>query len=86
MIRKRGQYGHVLVTARAGHLIVKAKDSQGMEVPIARATPIGGREYRLSFHTHTGRWEPMPVAGGLEELTDILLGLLGPHIDRANLG
>jgi hypothetical protein len=85
LIRKRGDYAHVHVQARAGHLVVKAQDSQGMQVIIARATPIGRGEYGLSFRTHAGRWEPMPVSGLMEQVVDGLLGFLGPYLDRANL-
>jgi hypothetical protein len=85
MIRQRGDYAHVQVQARAGHLVVKAQDSQGVQVIIARATPIGAGEYGLSYRTHAGRWEPMPVSGLMEQIVEGLLGFLGPHLDRTNL-
>ncbi len=61
MIHGRGDYGDVKVKARAGHLQITTKDDQGVEAPLARATPLVGGHYGLSFHTHAGRWEPMPV-------------------------
>lgn len=85
LIRQRGDYAHVQVQARAGHLVVKARDTQGTEIIIARATPIGGGEYGLSFRTHGGRWEPMPVSGVMEQIAEGLIGFLGPYLDRTYL-
>lgn len=86
MIRQRGDYAHVHVQARAGHLVVKTQDSQGVQVTLARATPIGAGQYGLSFRTHAGRWEPMPVSGVMEQIVEGLLGCLGPYLDRTNMG
>jgi len=85
MIHQRGDYAHVHVQARAGHLLVKIQDNKGVQGTIARATPIGGGEYGLSFRTHTGRWEPMPVSGKMEEIIDGLVDCLGPYLDRTNI-
>lgn len=81
LIRQRGDYAHVHVQARAGHLVVKTQDSQGGQVIVARATPLGGMEYGLSFRSHTGRWEPMPVSGLMEQIVEGLLDFLGPFVD-----
>ena len=85
LIRAKGDYSHLHVRPRAGHLNVEAKDSQGVRVIIARATPIGAGEYGLSFRSHTGRWDPLPVSGSQEVIVQGLLDLLGPHLDRSNL-
>jgi hypothetical protein len=86
LLHERGDYAHVHVQARAGHLLVKAQDSQGAQVPIARATPLGGGQYGLSFRTHQGRWEPMPVSGALPDIAQALTEMLGAYLDRENLG
>src|SRR5439155_14455495 len=49
LIRQRGDYAHVEVQARAGHLLIKTQDGQGVQSVIARATPMGGGQYGLSF-------------------------------------
>lgn len=85
LVRARGDYAHVSVHARAGHLNVEATDQQGERCIVARATPIGPGQYGLSFRRHTGQYEPMPVSGELEEVADGLTGLLAPYLDRANL-
>jgi len=85
MIRQRGDYAHVHVQARAGHLLVKIQDNQGIQAMVARATPIGGGQYGLSFRTHNDRWEPMPISGSTEEILEGLLGPLGAYLDRGNI-
>jgi len=84
-IHLRGDYAHVHVQARAGHLIIKLHDDQGGQVTIARATPLGGAQYGLSFRTNSGRWEPMPVSGMMDQVVEGLIDLLGPYLDRANI-
>lgn len=86
MIRQRGQYAHVHVQARAGHLVIHTQDSQGGQVIVARATPLGGMEYGLSFRSHTGRWEPMPISGSLEHIVDGVMDFLAPFVDPTVLG
>lgn len=84
LIRKRGQCGHVEVRSRGQHLIVEVVDENGRE-PVARATAINAQDYGLSFRTHTGRWQPLPVAGKLEDIAGAITEELGAYIDPANL-
>lgn len=85
LFRRRGKYDHVSVRPRAGHLNIEATDAAGQPSLVARVTPLGGLEYGLSFRSSSGRWEPMPVSGPLEEIADGVIGLLGPYLDPANL-
>jgi hypothetical protein len=57
-IHARGSYSHVTVESQRGFLYVHA-DAE----PVARLTPLGPGQYDLSFHQHTGRWEPTPFTG-----------------------
>jgi hypothetical protein len=77
-IHALGDYGHVSVRAGRGHLTILVDDS----TPVARATPLGAGQFGLSFHTHTGRWEPMPVVANLTQLAHDLVGLLAPYLQR----
>ena len=77
-IHALGDYGHVSVLAARGHLTIHVDDG----VPVAWATPLGAGQFGLSFHTHTGRWEPMPVVVDLTRLAHDLVGLLGPYLQR----
>jgi hypothetical protein len=85
LLRRRGKYDHVTVRPRSGHLNIEAADADGQRSIVARATPLGGAEYGLSFRTSGGRWDPMPVSGPLEEIADAVVGLLGPYLNPANL-
>lgn len=84
ILRGRGDYAYVHVRSRAGHLIVQTEE-EGERQTIARVTPLGAEAYGLSFRTTSGRWEPMPVSGGLEEIATGVIDCLGPYLDRSNL-
>jgi hypothetical protein len=77
-IRALGDFAHVEVRAARGHLHIIADSSD----PVARATPLGQGQFGLSFRSHTGRWEPMPVSGDLAEVADAAVTMLGPHLAR----
>lgn len=77
-IRSSGDYAHVTVRAQRGHLNVYAGD----EEPVARLTPLGAGRYGLSFRNHSGRWEPMPFAGNMQEMTQSLVSALGMYLER----
>ena len=85
ILRARGQYGHVTVRAARGHLLIEVNAAAALPDVDARATPLGAGTFGLSFRTHTGRWEPMPVVGPLDEVAAAVTDLLGPYIDPANL-
>ena len=59
-IKTLGDYAHVTVRSRHGLLYVYADDP---EHPVARLQPLSDTTYGLSFHHHSGRWEPMPFSG-----------------------
>jgi hypothetical protein len=80
LIRSRGDYEHVIVRPRAGHLSVELTDEHGVRDIVARATPVSNSTYGLSFRNHAGRWEPMPVYGGLQDIAEGLTDFLGPYL------
>ncbi len=77
-IHALGDYAHVSVRAGRGHLNIFVADGE----PVARCTPFGAGQYGLSFHSHTGRWEPMPFVADLTRLAHDLVGVLGPYLQR----
>lgn len=85
LIRARGDYAHVSVRPRAGHLNVEVTGSDGERTIVARATPIGADEYSLGFRRHTGQWEPMPVSGTLQDIAEGLTSCLAAYLDRTNI-
>ena len=76
-IHELGPFDHVHARALRGHLNLYNEDD-----PVARLTPLGGGGYRLSFRRHTGRWEPMPFAGPLDEMAATLVTTLEPYLQR----
>ena len=77
-IHALGDYAHVSVWAGRGHLTIVVDAGE----PVARCTPLGAGQYGLSFHSHTGRWEPMPLIADLTHLAQDLVGTLGPYLQR----
>ncbi len=77
-IHAQGDFAHVSVRAERGHLNVYPGD----EDAVARLTPLGGGQYGLSFHSHTGEWERMPFMGDIPQMADILVTTLAPYLER----
>jgi hypothetical protein len=78
-IRGAGDYQHISVRTQRGHLVVYSSDD---DLPVARLTPVGNGHYGVSFYRHTGRWEPMPFSGGLDEMADTIATILAPYLQR----
>jgi len=81
LIHELGDYAHVSVRAERGHLCVYVGDD---EDAVARLTPAAGGQYGLSFHNHTGRWEPMPVSGEMAHVARDMINHLGIYFDKVN--
>ncbi len=80
-IRSLGNYSHVTVRPGRTYLNIYA----GHDEPVARFTPLGDGRYGLSFHTHMGRWEPMPFMGELPQITEALVTALAPYLEPDEL-
>lgn len=78
-IQQTSQFAHVRVRLTRGQLDVCPNDE-----PVARATPLGGGEYGLSFRSHTGKWERMPISGTLSDLAKDVVDALGPYLEKWN--
>jgi antitoxin (DNA-binding transcriptional repressor) of toxin-antitoxin stability system len=77
-IRALGDYRHILARPNRGHLVILGDEEQ----PVARLTPIGSGHWGLSFMHHTGRWEPMPFSGPLQQMADAVVSALSPYLAR----
>ena len=77
-VQTLGDYAHVSVRAGRGHLNIFVHDGD----PVARCTPLGAGHYGLSFHNHSGRWEPIPIIADLSRLARDLVNVLGPYLQR----
>jgi hypothetical protein len=84
-IRALGDYAHVNVRPHRGLLYIYADERDDLDDPadaVARLHPLGDGTYRLSFHSHTGRWEPMPFSGDLTHITVTLVETLSPYLAK----
>ena len=77
-IHTLGDFAHITVRSQRGHLIIRSDGDD----PVARLTPIGAGQFGMSFHRHTGRWEPMPFVGDLSQQADTLVAALGAYLQR----
>jgi hypothetical protein len=68
-----------------GQYLVMDMTGDGDPYPVARLTRLEPGQYGLSFRLHTGRWDPQPVAGSLEEVAKLAAQMLGPYFDPSNL-
>ncbi len=85
LMHARGDYAHVTIRAQGHHLVVEVDDGSGAKDPTARATSLGGGLYGVSFRSHTGRWEPVPIQGTLEDVAEALTVEFGPYLDQDNV-
>ncbi len=75
-LRADGRHDHVTARAERGFLYVDVD-----EEPVARLEPLSGNRYGLSFHHHSGRWEPTPFTGDLGRLARVLTTEFGAYLD-----
>ena len=75
-IRADGRHDHITVRPERGFLYVEVD-----EEPIVRLEPLSGDQYGLSFHHHTGRWEPTPFTGDAGRLADVIMTAFGTYVD-----
>lgn len=78
-IKTLGDYAHVTVRSQRGLLYLYADDP---EDPVARLHPLSDATYGLSFHHHSGRWEPMPFSGDLAHMATVVVQTLGAYLAR----
>jgi hypothetical protein len=75
-IRADGRHDYVTVRAERGFLYVDVD-----EEPLVRLEPLSGDQYGLSFHHHTGRWQPTPFTGDIGLLARVVTTEFGAYLD-----
>ncbi|BDB26506.1 hypothetical protein Tamer19_08370 [Cupriavidus sp. TA19] len=81
----RSLLGHeqIITQAYGRHLLIKRLDDQEPTV-VARLTELGRNRYGAAFRTHSGRWEPLPGNGTLDEMAEVVVSLLNPYLQPDN--
>ncbi|MGF6604318.1 hypothetical protein P3T23_009073 [Paraburkholderia sp. GAS448] len=65
------------------HLLIKRLDDEE-PIVVARLTEIGRNRFSAAFRSHSGRWEPLPGTGSLEEMAEVVVTLLQPYLQPDN--
>lgn len=83
--RMRSLLGHeqIVTQAYGTHLLIKRLDGAESTV-VARLSEIGRHQYGAAFRSHTGRWEPLPGNGTLDEMAEVVTLLLQPYLQPNN--
>ena len=81
----RSLLGHeqIITQAYGRHLLIKRLDDQEPTV-VARLAELGRNRYGAAFRTHSGRWEPLPGNGTLDEMAEVVVSLLIPYLQPDN--
>ena len=82
--QKLGQYegtSHLRVTKRGDSLSILSGEP-GDTLKRARLTNLGANHWGLSLPTHTGRWEPTPFTGTMDELIETLVNDFGFYLEN----
>ena len=81
----RSLLGHdqIVTQAYGRHLLIKRLDDDEPTV-VARLTELGRNRYGAAFRSHSGRWEPLPGTGSLDEMADVVVTLLQPYLQLGN--
>lgn len=62
------------------HLLIQMHRGDEVVDTVARLTELARNRYSAAFRSHTGRWEPLPVNGGLKEVVDSVATMLAPYL------
>ncbi|WP_244223075.1 hypothetical protein [Cupriavidus lacunae] len=81
----RSLLGHeqIITQAYGRHLLIKRLDDEEPTV-VARLTELGRNRYGAAFRNHSGRWEPLPGEGPLDEMAELIVTLLQPYLQPDN--
>lgn len=81
-LRKHNGLSHLRVTKRGDSLSILSGET-GDTMKHARLTYLGSNEWGLSLPTHTGRWEPTPFTGTMDDILDTLTNNFGFYLNNS---
>lgn len=84
-----GEFAHLHVHHDGQHIVVEQPgppDDPDDREPVLRLTPLGGLpvQFGLSFASHDGSWEKLPVSGLLSDVLSQAVDMLGPYLATDN--
>lgn len=78
-LRKLVGHDQIRVKPYGSHLLIQL-EQDGEADTIARLTDLGRTSYGAAFRTHTGRWEPLPGTGSIQQMAELVTQLLAPYL------
>lgn len=72
-------HDHAQVRLYGKHLLIQMEREGGAVDTVARLTEVARNSYTAAFRSHTGRWEPLPIADDLKHAADAVTTLLAPY-------
>ena len=72
-------HDHARVRPYGKHLLIQMHRGDDVVDIIARLTEVSRTRYTAAFRSHTGRWEPLLVAGDLAHSAAAVATLLAPY-------
>ena len=78
-LRKSLGHDQIITQAYGRHLLIKRLDDQ-VPIVVARLTELDKKNYGAAFRSHSGRWEPLPGSGPLDEMVQLVVTLLHPYL------
>lgn len=73
-------HDHARVRPYGKHLLIQMQRDDAVDT-VARLTEVARNRYTAAFRSHTGRWEPLPIAGDLGHAAAAVTALLAPYLD-----
>ncbi|WP_175964231.1 IS66 family insertion sequence element accessory protein TnpB [Burkholderia pyrrocinia] len=83
LMLKRLEADHFVTQAYGRHLLIKRVNDEE-PIVLARLTELGHNRYGAVFRSRSGRWEPLPGAGTLDEMTGVVVTPLQPYLQIDN--
>lgn len=78
-----GDFSHLRVARRGDHIFIERAgppDDPDDAEPVLRLSGIGNFRFGLSLRRHTGRWEPLPISGVLDDVLAEAVRIVGPWL------
>lgn len=79
--RLQALLGHdqIAVRPHGSHLHIRLIEDE-LETTVARLSEISKSTFAAGFRSHSGRWEPLPGIGNLDEAIEIVFTCLEPYL------